>query len=103
MMIGDDQRHTERCRPLRSLDRRDPAVDRHDQLSPLGVETLNGLDCEPIPLIKATRDERPHGRPQRHETLAEQRCRADPVGVVVAMHHDLRPLCDRRLQQWDRQ
>ena len=76
------------------LDRRDRAVDGHQQVGPAGGEPLDGRGREPVAVVDPARQIPVDVRAERPQRPHEHRRRRDPVDVVVAVHGDPRPPAD---------
>ena len=93
VVVGHDHVEAERLRARDLLDRGDPAVDGQDERAALLGEPLDRLTGEPVALVETAREMPVDVRPELAERRHRERCRADPVDVVVAVDAD--PLARR--------
>ena len=102
MVVGDDHLEATRLRGSDLLDRRDPAVDGHEQAATLVGKPRDRVAGDAVALLEAAR-EMPFDigaeRPQRQEG---ERGGADAVHVIVAVDADPLSVGDRRADPVDR-
>ena len=101
-MVGDDHLEAARLRGSDLLDRRDPAVDGHEQAATLVGEPRDRVAGDAVALLEAAR-QMPFDvgaeRPQRQDG---ERRGADAVHVIVAVDADPLSVGDRRADPVDR-
>ena len=102
MVIGDDDLEPERARVLDLGDGGDPAVDRQHELEPLLGEPRQRVGVQAVALLEARRQMPRDVGAELAQQEDGERGRADPVGVVVAVHADARAGLDRRGDRLDR-
>ena len=88
VVVGDDEIDAEVPGELGFGNGRHTAVDRHDDLRPIGGELAEGRRVQAVALLIAVRDVRAHRDPEVPECADEDGRAGDAVDVVVAIDDD---------------
>ena len=102
MVVGDDDLEPERARVLDLRDRGDAAVDGDDEVEAFLGEPRERVGVQAVALLEARRQVPRDVGVQLAQQQDGERGRADPVGVVVAVHADSLAGVDRRGDRRDR-
>ena len=102
VVVGDDHVEPERVGACDLGDRRDPAVDREDEVDAVLRELLDRLRGEPVALFEAAREAPLDVRAELAQRQKRDDRRRDAVDVVVAVDADSLPLAHREVDPLDR-
>src|SRR6266536_1570343 len=95
MVVGDDHFEPERLRLGALRNGRDAAVDREHEAAALVGEPAEGVAADAVTLVEPARQVPVDVRPELAQQEDGKGRRGDSVDVVVAVHTDARPRCDR--------
>jgi hypothetical protein len=101
-MVGDDQVEAQLPGSRRRFAAPDPAVDRHDERHPVGVQAVDCRRLQTVPISQPLRDEVHDVAAEQLQRAPQDHRRGDAVDVVVAVDRDALVLRDRALEPFDR-
>ncbi len=94
MMVGNDQVDIALPGDRRRLDRRDAAIDRHDQLGAVIDNLPQRLGVEAVSFVDAMRNVGVHLTAEERDGMPEDAGGGDAVNVVIAVNDDFLAVAD---------